>query len=104
MQLVRDYIKLLIVISTSQLQLVTQGGGRHSCAHIPEIAVSVGNSAILSVTLLMRTVAIVMCMLGAEAPATCLPEGAFLLNMIGVQLVALETVGKLGFAPLTPLA
>ena len=88
----------------SQLQLVTQGGGQHSCAHIPEIVVSVGDSAILSITLLIRTVAIIMCVLGAEAPATCLPEGAFLFDMVGTQLVALEAIRKLGFASLTPLA
>jgi len=44
---------------------------------------SVGDSAILSVALFVRVVAIVMHMLGAEAPAACLPEGTFLLNVIG---------------------
>jgi len=43
-----------------------------------------GDSAILSVALFMRTIAVVVCMLGAEIPMTHLPEGAFLLNMIGM--------------------
>jgi len=45
--------------------------------------VSVGDNAILSVALFMRAVAIVMCMLSAEAPSTRLPEGTFLLDVIG---------------------
>ena len=83
---------------------MTQGGGRHSCAHVPEIGMSVGDSAILSVALFMRTVTIIVCMLGTEAPVAHLPEGTFLLNMIGTQLVAFEAVGELGFVSLTPLA
>ena len=42
-----------------------------------------GNSAILSVALLMGTIAIVMHMLGAKTPTTCLPEGALLFNVVG---------------------
>jgi len=45
---------------------------------------SIGDGTILSIALFMRVVAIVVCMLGAEAPTTCLPEGALLLNMVGV--------------------
>jgi len=104
MQLVRDCIKLLVIISASQLQLMTQGGRRHSCAHVPEIRMSVGDSAILSIALFMRVVAIIMCMLGAEAPAACLPEGTFLLNVIWTRLVVFEAVGELGFASSMPLA
>ena len=83
---------------------MTQGGGRHSCAHVPEIGMSMGNSAVLSIALLMRVVIIVVCMLGAEAPVTCLPKGTFLLNVIGTQLVAFEAIGEFGFASLTLLA
>jgi len=52
----------------------------------------------------MRTVAIVVHMLGAKAPMTHLPEGTLLLNVVGAQLVAFEAIRELGFAPLTPLA
>ena len=58
----------------------------------------VGDSAILSITLFMRSVTVVVCMLGAKTPATHLPEGTLLLDMIGTRLVALEAVGELGFA------
>jgi len=44
---------------------------------------SVGNSAILSVALLVRTIAIIMRMLGAKTPMTRLPEGALLFNVVG---------------------
>jgi len=83
MQLIRDCVKLLVVISVSQLQLVTQGGRRYSCAHVPKIGMSIGNSTILSIALTMRAVTLIVCMLGAEAPAACLPEGTFLPNVIG---------------------
>jgi len=43
-----------------------------------------GNSAILSVALLVGMLAIVVCMLGAKIPMTCLPEGALLFNVIGM--------------------
>jgi len=43
-----------------------------------------GNSTILSVALLMGTIAVVVRMLGAKAPTTCLPEGALLFNMVGM--------------------
>jgi len=52
----------------------------------------------------MRTVAIVMCMLSAKTPATRLPEGALLLNVVGTQLIAFEAIGELGFASPAPLA
>jgi len=45
---------------------------------------SVGDSAILSITLFVRTIAIVMRVLGAEAPAARLPEGALLFNVVGM--------------------
>ena len=83
---------------------MTQGRGQHSGAPIPKIEVSSGNSAELSVTLLVGNVTIVVCMLSAETPATHLPEGTLLLNMVGARLVALEAVGELGFASLAPLA
>ena len=47
------------------------------------MVVSIGNSAILSVALLIGVVAIVVHMLGAEIPTTCLPEGTLLLNVVG---------------------
>ena len=87
-----------------QLQLVTQGGGRHGSAPIPKIGVSSRDSAELSVALFVRSVAIVMHMLGTKTPAACLPEGALLLDVTGMQLVAFEAVWKLGFASSTPLA
>jgi len=65
---------------------------------------SIGDSTVLSVALLMRVVTIIMCMLGTEAPVAYLPEGTLLYNMIGMQLVALEAIGELGFASLMPLA
>ena len=104
MQLERDCIELLIIVSASQLQLVAQGGGRHSCAHIPEIGMSMGNSAILSITLFMGAVTIVMLVLGAKTPVARLPEGTLLLNMVGTRLVAFEAIGELGFASSTSLA
>ena len=45
-----------------------------------------------------------MHMLGTKTPMTCLSEWTLLLNVIGVQLIALEAVWELGFASLTPLA
>ena len=42
-----------------------------------------GNSAILSVALLVRMIAIVVCMLGAKTPTTYLPEGTLLLDVVG---------------------
>jgi len=65
---------------------------------------SVGDSTILSVALFMRAVAIIMCVLGAEAPATRLPKRTFFFDVIGTQLVAFEAIGELGFASSTPLA
>ena len=65
---------------------------------------SVGDSAIFSIALLMRTVAVVMCVLGTETPATCLPEGTLLLNVVGMRLIAFEAIGEFGFASLTLLA
>jgi len=44
---------------------------------------SIGNSAILSVALLVGMIAIVMHVLGAKTPTTYLPEGALLLNVVG---------------------
>jgi len=41
------------------------------------------DSTVLSIALLMRAVAVVVCMLGAKAPTARLPEGAFLLNVVG---------------------
>ena len=66
--------------------------------------VSRGNGTILSVALLVGAVAVVVCMLGAKTPATCLPEGALLRDMVRTRLVALEAIGELGFASSTPLA
>jgi len=65
---------------------------------------SVGNSAVLSVTLFMGTITLVVHMLGTKTPVTHLPEGTLLLNVVGAQLIAFEAVGELGFASLTPLA
>jgi len=97
-------VEVVVVVGTSQLQLMTQGGGRHSSAPISKIGVSSGDSAKLSIALLVRGVAVVMRMLGAEAPAARLPKRALLLDVIGTRLVAFEAVGKLGFASLTSLA
>jgi len=58
----------------------------------------VGDSAVLSIALLMRVVTIVVCVLSTETPMTRLPEGTFLLNVIGTQLIAFEAIGKFGFA------
>jgi len=52
----------------------------------------------------MRTITFVMHMLGTETPATRLPEGTFLLHVIGLQLIALEAIWKLRFAFSTLLA
>jgi len=66
--------------------------------------VSVGDGTILNIALFMRAITVIVHVLGAETPATCLPEGALLLNVVGVQLVALEAIGEFGFASLMPLA
>jgi len=63
-----------------------------------------GNSAILSVALLVGAIAIIVRMLGTKTPTTCLPEGALLFNMVGTRLVTLEAIGEFGFASSTPLA
>jgi len=83
---------------------MTQGRGRHSHAHIPKVGMSIGNGAILSVALLVRTVTLVMRVLGTKTPATCLPEGTLLFDVVGVRFIAFEAVGELGLASLTPLA
>jgi len=44
---------------------------------------SVRDSTILSIALLVGMVAVVMHMLGAKIPVTHLPEGAFLFSVIG---------------------
>jgi len=63
-----------------------------------------GDSAVLSIALLMGAVALVVCVLGTKAPTTRFPEGTLLRNVVGTRLVALEAIGELGFASLTPLA
>jgi len=63
-----------------------------------------GNSTILSIALLVGTITIVVHMLGAKTPATCLLEGRFLLDVAGARLIAFEAIGELGFASLMPLA
>jgi len=97
-------IEAIIIVSLSQLQLVTQGGGRHSSAPIPKMGVNSGDNAELSVALFMGDGAITVCMLGTKTPAARPPERALLLNMVGAQLIALEAIGKLEFASSTPLA
>jgi len=82
---------------------VAQGGGRHSSAPIPEIGVSSRNSAVLGIALLVGNITVVMCVLGAKTPATHLPEGALLLDVIGACIIAFEAIGELGFASSTPL-
>jgi len=42
-----------------------------------------GNGTILSIALLVGTIAVIMHMLGAKTPITCLPEGALLCNVVG---------------------
>jgi len=66
--------------------------------------VSSGDSAELSIALLVRNVAVIVCMLGTETPVACLPEGALFCDVIGAQLIALKAVGELGLAPSTLLA
>jgi len=66
--------------------------------------VSSRDSAELSIALLVGNITIVVCMLGTKTPATRLPEGTLLFDVIGVQLVALEAIGELGFASSTLLA
>ena len=65
---------------------------------------SIRDSAVLSVALLMGMVALVVRMLGTKTPTTRLPEGTLLSDVIGAQLIAFEAIGELGFASLTPLA
>jgi len=62
------------------------------------------DSAVLSVALLMGTVALIVHMLGTKTPTTHLPEGALLFDVIGAQLIAFEAIRELGFASSTPLA
>ena len=62
------------------------------------------DSAVLSVALLMRAVALIMRMLGAKTPMTCLPEGTLLFDVIGARFIAFEAIRELGFAFSTPLA
>jgi len=45
-----------------------------------------------------------MRVLGAKTPATCLPEGTLLLNVVRVRLIALEAIGELGFTSPTLFA
>jgi len=66
--------------------------------------VNSGNSAELGVALFMRMIAVIVRMLGAKTPTTCLPEGTLLLDMVWARLIALEAIGELGLASLTPLA
>jgi len=66
--------------------------------------VSSGDSAELSVALLMRNEAVAVHVLGAETPAAHLPEGAPLLDMVGTRLVAFEAIWELGFASLMLLS
>jgi len=62
------------------------------------------DSAVLSVALLMRAVALIMRMLGAKTPTTRLPEGTLLFDVIGTCLIAFEAIRELGFASSMPLA
>jgi len=66
--------------------------------------VSGGNSTVLSITLLVGTVAVVVRMLGAKTPTARLPERTLLLDVVGARLIALEAIGELGFASSTLLA
>jgi len=66
--------------------------------------VSSRDSAKFGIALLVGNSAVVVHVLGAETPATHLPEGALLLNMIGVRLIAFEAIGELGLASSMPLA
>jgi len=77
-------IETVVIVSTSQLQLVTQGGGQHSSTPIPKMEVSSRDGAKFGITLLVGNVAVVMCMLGAKTPVAHLPEGTLLLNMVGM--------------------
>jgi len=63
-----------------------------------------GNGTILSVALLVGTVVVIVYMLGAEAPATRLPERTLLFNVVWSRLVAFEAIGELWLASSTPLA
>jgi len=63
---------------------MAQGGGQHSSTPIPKIGVNGRDGTELGVTLLVRNGAVAMCVLGAKAPAACLPEGALLLDVVGV--------------------
>jgi len=65
---------------------------------------SMGNSTILSIALLVGTITILVRMLGAKTPTTRLPEGTFLLNVVGAQVIAFEAIGEPGFASSTLLA
>ena len=62
------------------------------------------DSTILSIALLVGTIALVVCMLGTKTPTTRLPEGTLLSDMVRARLVAFEAVGEFGFASLMPLA
>jgi len=66
--------------------------------------VSSRDGTVLSVALLVGNGTVVVCMLGAETPAACLPEGALLLIVVWTRLVAFEAIGELGFASLALLA
>jgi len=65
---------------------------------------SMRDSAVLSVALFMGAIALVVRMLGAKTPTTRLPEGTLLFDVIGVRLIAFETIRELGFASSTLLA
>jgi len=66
--------------------------------------VNSGDSAELGVTLLMGSGAVAVHVLGAKTPVARLPERTLLLDVIGTRLIALEAIGELGLASLTPLA
>jgi len=83
---------------------MTQGGGRHSGAHVAKVGMSVRDSAVLSVALFVGAVTLVMCMLGAKTPTARLPEGTLFLDVVGARLIAFEAIGELGFASSTLLA
>ena len=48
--------------------------------------------------------ALVISVLGTEAPPAGLPQGAFLNHMPRLISAAPEAIGELGFGPMTPLA
>ena len=98
-------IKIAIVIRKSRQQRDLMRQRRHwlLTTSIPELGVRKGDDATLAVTQGVRRIAIVVRVLGAETPATSLPERALLSTVVRGGVAAAEAIREIGFGAPTPL-